>query len=1038
MQNNRFNILIVDDEALQVMAIQSLLESEGYKTFTASSACETLEILKNTKIDIVLLDINLGDENGIQLLNIIKPKEKLDNPFVILISAHEYDDFFIEQAIKEGADGYIQKPYAEELLLARMKIFSRVKHQEEELIKTQHRLETMIESSIDGILVVNKAGKIVFANKSAEKIFGRKKDDLAEFILPAPPSGNEPIETDVIRPGGEDTMIEIRFSPINWDNEEMQLATIRDITEMNRIRAKLRKSERFYRMLTEKNLDGILMLDKTGKIIYAPSNACNILGINREELTGMSFDFFIHTDYLENYRSVFSEVLAKPGNVGKVTWKFITPAKKEMWLEGNFQNLFSDPDFKSVLVNFRDVTEITLSKEEIRNKASETQLIYDAGKLLNHTINLEEIFDRFFTIVSGIMEVNDMVITMYDDIKQEVSFACVWDNRKKDDVSGYPKIKLDLESNGAQAKAIKNDKAYIINNYVEAVKESSFVFITGKGLVNTKTLDYEAQVAKSALVCPLHTKDRITGVIQIYSYNFNSYTESDLRILQAISNNLAVVIVNATLYENIQKELAERKRVEKELRLSEDRFNAFMRNLPANAWISDKEHRLLYDNNFSHRKNPAGSKDVIGKTPYEIIDKDIADDYIRNSDIVIQSGEPIEVIESAYRQDGALGSFLVYKFPFYSPDGELYIGGISIDITERLRQEEDLKKALKEKQSAEERFRQFMDHVPAIAWITDKHHKVLYTNQILFLLKVKSKNVLNRNINELFDEETCKIYVKNSEKVLETGKGIEVIETATRKDGSKGSFLVYKFPLKSTSGEPLVGAIAFDITDRLSMENSLKAGIHEKENLLREIHHRVKNNLQIVSSLLNLQSGIAVKDPAEFIILAQSRVRSMAIIHEQLYKSANLNNINFKKYAAKLISHLFSVYGNTGKKIDYEIISDEILLDIENAIPIGLITNELVSNSLKYAFSSNGGGTITIKMEQFDKDYYKLTVKDNGIGLPEDFSVKNLSSLGLSLVDMLVNQLDGKLEIRNNNGSEFQIVFKKMHYKPRNYGQPVN
>ncbi len=198
----------------------------------------------------------------------------------------------------------------------------------------------------------------------------------------------------------------------------------------------------------------------------------------------------------------------------------------------------------------------------------------------------------------------------------------------------------------------------------------------------------------------------------------------------------------------------------------------------------------------------------------------------------------------------------------------------------------------------------------------------------------------------------------------------------------------------------------------------------EKEILLKEVHHRVKNNLQVISSLLRLQSA-QIQDPRVRNALreSQNRVRTMALIHEKLYQSTDLAHVDFAVYLRNLISFLSQSYRDETDGIALEVQATEILLDIETAIPCGLIVNELVSNALKHAFPERGEGMVRICLNPLSDGQLCLSVSDDGIGLPSGLSLHNASSLGLSLVNTLTDQLGGRVEIRNGGGSEFRIVF---------------
>ena len=215
-----------------------------------------------------------------------------------------------------------------------------------------------------------------------------------------------------------------------------------------------------------------------------------------------------------------------------------------------------------------------------------------------------------------------------------------------------------------------------------------------------------------------------------------------------------------------------------------------------------------------------------------------------------------------------------------------------------------------------------------------------------------------------------------------------------------------------------------DITESRGIEEQVKASLREKEAMLKEIHHRVKNNLQIVSSLLNLQIE-RVSDPLTLGALreSQNRVRSMALVHETLYRSGNLGRIDLSEYMSALCSHLFRSFGVDSTFIQLELNVVNASLDLERAIPLGLITNELVSNALKYAFPPGRSGVIRVDFQIASEDSYVLIVADDGIGLPEAFELKQLRSLGLQLTRDLVQQLSGILTIVRAPGTAFHISF---------------
>ncbi|RPI65599.1 MAG: PAS domain S-box protein, partial [Ignavibacteriales bacterium] len=235
--------------------------------------------------------------------------------------------------------------------------------------------------------------------------------------------------------------------------------------------------------------------------------------------------------------------------------------------------------------------------------------------------------------------------------------------------------------------------------------------------------------------------------------------------------------------------------------------------------------------------------------------------------------------------------------------------------------------------------------------------------------------------------------------------------------------LVVINPLKNSGGR-IDGWLASvsDISNLKNVENEIKQSLREKEVLLQEIHHRVKNNLQIISSLLNLQlSFIRDKEMQSIFKESQNRVMSMALIHQKLYLSKNQLYIDLGDYINELIQHLIKSY-SINKEIDVDVQVHDVKLDNDRVVLLGLIVNELISNSLQYAFQDKKRGNIKVHMRN-TRSGISLLVKDDGKGFPHNINYKKASSLGLQLVNSLVDQLGGNIKLRQDNGTEFDISF---------------
>jgi two-component sensor histidine kinase len=302
--------------------------------------------------------------------------------------------------------------------------------------------------------------------------------------------------------------------------------------------------------------------------------------------------------------------------------------------------------------------------------------------------------------------------------------------------------------------------------------------------------------------------------------------------------------------------------------------------------------------------------------------------------------------------------------------------------------------------------------------------------------------VLGRELHEIigpvkYREE----YMKGIATFRTTGTGAAIGQTfemtARKKDGSEFPIELSLSAFKMRDGWYAVGIVR-DITQRKLAENRILASLEEKELLLQEIHHRVKNNMQVISSLLDLQLGyVQSKQPKEIFSEIKNRIKSMALVHEKLYLAKDLSKVDFHDYLSTLISNLYRFYNMSMAQVALKLDVKDVSLGIDTAIPCGLIVNELVTNSLKYAFPEGRAGEVAVTFRKTgEKDdgqeWYELDVRDNGVGLPETLDMKEIKTLGLYLVTTLVeHQLRGTIGIRSEGGTECNIRFKDLRYRKR-------
>ncbi len=359
---------------------------------------------------------------------------------------------------------------------------------------------------------------------------------------------------------------------------------------------------------------------------------------------------------------------------------------------------------------------------------------------------------------------------------------------------------------------------------------------------------------------------------------------------------------------------------------------------------------------------------------------------------------------------------------------------------------------------SERKFKNLIESAPdAMVIVNGKGVITLVNNQTEKLFGYSKDELEGQKVEVLMPEKFVGSHIKLREEFSENSKTRYMGEgrqlTGKRKDGSEFNIEIALSPIKAEHGEALLVAAAIrDITARIIIENEirelnrtlekrvkdrteeLERSLNEKVTMLQEIHHRVKNNLQTVSSLLRIQSDKIPGSPAvEYLRASERRIRSMALIHMQLYKTKDFSRINIKNYTHDLCRQLLLSFGISDDRIKLNIDIEDIFFAIDTALPCGLIINELFTNSLKHAFPENRRGNISIRIRENTDGSYQLLYNDDGIGAPEDFISGDPSKLGILLIHTLNDQLEGEIEIDVDRGTEFRLKFRntihKTHYR---------
>jgi PAS domain S-box-containing protein len=347
----------------------------------------------------------------------------------------------------------------------------------------------------------------------------------------------------------------------------------------------------------------------------------------------------------------------------------------------------------------------------------------------------------------------------------------------------------------------------------------------------------------------------------------------------------------------------------------------------------------------------------------------------------------------------------------------------------------DRKKAAEDVEERERFLSSIFESIQDGISILDEDYRIIRVNPAVEKWYSHALPLPGKKCYEAYHLRTKTCDICPTRKTLETAEtSYEVVPRIGEGGQITGWLDLFSFPLIDKRTGQMKGVIEYvrDITERKQAEDRLQASLREKEVLLREIHHRVKNNMQVICSLLNLQSR-RIPDPAvlEMFKESQRRIRSMALIHERLYQSSDLSRIEFSHYLRNLATHLFHSYQVDSSRIRLSLDTEEVFLNINTAIPCGLITNELISNALKHAFPDGRSGEVAVELRRVEGDGYLLRVRDDGVGFPEDLDFRQTESLGLQIVVTLVSQVEGTIQIERQNGTGFTLVFNELPMKKK-------
>ena len=436
-------------------------------------------------------------------------------------------------------------------------------------------------------------------------------------------------------------------------------------------------------------------------------------------------------------------------------------------------------------------------------------------------------------------------------------------------------------------------------------------------------------------------------------------------------------------------------------------------------YIQDREGRFLEVNQGAMDMFGYDHSYFIGETPEVLaapgkVDLDNATNYVKRA----LEGEQQNFTWWGKRKNGEVFPIEIVANPG-TYFGEKAVITIARDISDRYKAEEELRKN-------EELFRQLFQNAPIPITLLDKRQEIRQVNDAFSdVFGYKTDEVQGLNIDKLIVPDSEQDSAHDISEKIFNGKPVHGSGPRLTKEGELRDVLIYGVPVTVNDKTVAIFGIYVDISERKQAEEHIKKSLKEKEVLLAEIHHRVKNNLAVITGLLELQSYNTSSEKATNVLrTSQMRVNSIALIHEKLYQNEDLSEISFDVYLKELIDVIVSTLKSAETDVSLNINAEAIKLTINQAIPCGLILNELITNTYKHAFPDREEGSITIELDE-ENGQVTMCVKDDGVGISNEECLENPTSLGFKLIKTLTKQLEGKSQFENRNtGTEFTLTFE--------------
>ena len=933
------------------------------------------------------------------------------------------------------------------------------------------------------IIYWNKAATALYGWEAGE-VAGRKIDDILapEFSIETLRIIKDHLvngrswwgEHPVKKRDGNSFMVYSTNSPV-FDDDGQLIAVLwasHDITERKMIETELKKNESQYRTVADNTYDFEFWIAPDGHYIYASPSCRKIYLRNNTEFLAnphLQRDV-VHPEDLALFDGHCTGV-EEQRQPGEVEYRINRPDGTECWISHACQPVFDESgNYLGIRGSNRDITERKQSELRIQEVDKQNKLLADIieGASLPFCIGYPDgsigLMNKAFEDLVG-YDRNELATQTWSQSLTPPEWQQFESSMLKSlSLSGRPvtyekeyirkngsKIPVELlvnvvrDTDGSplyyyafvtdltERKKIQSNlilQAILLNNISDAVVSFDPGFrITSWNPAAEKMYGWSAKEAlgKSSIEILQSATGEEGDLIGRARVQDGSVTRTEQKHLRKDGTGFWVDSVFQALHDqkgriigflSVNRDITHRKEIEAALLESEEKFRIIATNTPDHIIMQDRDLRYTF---VINPQLGLMEGDMIGKTDYELLAPDDAEKITKIKNDVISSKNPFHADVPLQNLSGGTEYFEGTYVPRQDRDGNVIgIIGYFTNVTERKKMESDLMNAL--------------SLINASLEST--------ADGLLVMNSAGQITSYNRNFQEMW---------KIPDDVMETGDEILLLESLLMQVKDPDSFLEEFFELDrhpdresydmlelvsgriferfskpQKIGNTMVGRVwSFrDVTDRKQAEQRLIESLHEKEVLLREIHHRVKNNLQLVSGLLDM-TRMRTKDPVTHTILTDVmlKIQTMAQIHTRLYESRQFGKINIKEQIRDQVASLSSVYSPKGQDVTCEIESDEIVIPVDQAIPCALVVNEILSNAYKHAFRDRRQGYISVMARRSD-NRVRIQIRDDGVGLPDGFDPNLTTSLGIKLIRTLMRQqLKGLFEIRSDKGTEVVVEF---------------